>query len=199
MSSHFDHKAGEWDSEGKVALMGKLAQKTKEIINITNNTKIMDFGCGTGLFGLELIGANQTLVGVDTSKGMLEVFDTKTQGHSNISSKLVDLENESMEGEFDLIVSSMAFHHLDDPAKMVHTLKSLLSENGSMAIVDLEKEDGTFHGNNEEAGVKDYGFGNETIKAWAADAGLKVEIHHINELEKNEKTFGQFLAHFSRS
>lgn len=197
MSSHFDHKAGEWDSEGKVALMGKLAAKTKELVKITPETKIMDFGCGTGLFGLELIDANQSLVGVDTSQGMLEVFDTKTQGHDNISSKLVNLEKESMEGKFDLIVSSMAFHHLDHPEKMVHTLKSLLSENGSMAIVDLEKEDGSFHPSPEEMGVKHFGFSNKEIQAWAESAGLKVEIHHINELEKNDKTYGQFLAHFS--
>lgn len=198
--SHFNHAASNWDSEGKVKLMGRLSQKTIEKLSLPKaKIDILDFGCGTGLFGLEFFDYAQSLLGVDTSQGMLEVFNEKTKDHTHISSQLLNLEEENLDKLFDLVVSSMTFHHLNKPDQAIKKLSQMLNPNGKLAIVDLEKEDGSFHPDPEGMGVKHFGFSREEISNWTKDTDLKVDIHTINEMEKNEKTYNQFLAIFSKS
>lgn len=199
--SHFNHEANNWDSPQKIKLMGVLASKTNEILNIDKKIDVLDFGCGTGLFGMEFLDHSNSLLGIDTSEGMLEVFDTKAKGMDHVQSMNVNLEKENVdviENKFDLIVSSMTFHHLDRPKEILEKLSSLLKEDGQMAIVDLEKEDGSFHPDPKGMGVKHFGFSNEELQAWGNDLGLSVKIQRINSLEKNEKEYAQFLAIYSK-
>lgn len=198
--SHFNEVANEWDSQGKVEMMKVLADKTFEILKSTGEMKdldILDFGCGTGLFGLNFIDSAKSLYGIDTSEGMLKVFDKKTAGHGEVSRKLINLEEEDLNKSFDLIVSSMTFHHLNDPRKMIGKLKTMLSPKGRMAIVDLDKEDGSFHQNNEAMGVKHFGFSEQELASWAQEEGLSFETVIINKIDKNDRSYGQFLAVFS--
>lgn len=192
--SHFNEQAKEWDSEDKIKMMSVLASKTIDALNLDEKIDIMDFGCGTGLFGLEMTDYAQSLVGIDTSEGMLEVFDKKTKGHPEIKSVLLDLEKQDYPEKFDLIVSSMAFHHLKDPAAMIVKFQSMLKPQGRIAIVDLDKEDGTFHPDNAAMGVQHHGFTKNEIMAWADQAGLALDYQIINDIDKNDKTYQQFLA-----
>ncbi|WP_419172517.1 class I SAM-dependent DNA methyltransferase [Halobacteriovorax sp.] len=194
--SHFNHAANTWDSEDKIKLMGELAQKTLQVLNISKEVDILDFGCGTGLFGLEFINIAKSITGVDTSHGMLEVFNKKTSDQDHIRSINIDLEKDDLDEKFDLIISSMTFHHLDSPDKMTLKLASMLRDGGKMAIVDLETEDGSFHPDPKAMGVKHFGFSNEEIVGWADAAGLNVEITTINTRTKNLKKYNQFLAVF---
>ncbi len=195
--THFNQEAKNWDNEEKIQLMKVLADKTAKELQLDKPISIMDFGCGTGLFGLEFADFVSELVGVDTSTGMLEVFDLKTRGDDRFMSKLIDLEEADMSQKFDLIISSMAFHHLTDPKSLILKFKAMISEGGQIAIVDLDKEDGSFHPDNVKMGVKHFGFSLEEISGWAEAAGLKLNHKIINEIEKNGKTYKQFLAVFS--
>jgi len=195
--SHFNDEAANWDDEGKVKMMKLLASQAMKVLKPQNDISIMDFGCGTGLFGLEFTDHAKSLLGIDTSEGMLEVFDKKTQGHDNFTSKNIDLESENLDQKFDLIVSSMAFHHLTNPYDVLVKFKSMINEGGKIAIVDLDKEDGSFHPDNEGMGVKHFGFSKQELESWASDAQLKMEHHFINEIEKNDNNYKQFLAVYS--
>lgn len=198
--SHFNHAASSWDSEGKVKLMGRLSEKTLEKLHLPESKiDILDFGCGTGLFGLEFFDHANSILGVDTSEGMLEVFNEKTKDHSHISSKLLNLEEEDLSNQtFDLVVSSMTFHHLNHPDQMLIKLSKMLNPKGQLAIVDLETEDGSFHPDPANMGVKHFGFSNYELRAWADKANLEVEISTINEVEKNDRKYSQFLAVFKK-
>ena len=195
--SHFNEKANDWDDESKVKMMGLLAKKTLEVLDIKKPVDILDFGCGTGLFGLEMVDIANTLVGIDTSEGMLEVFNKKTEGHENIESLLIDLETENYTNKFDLIVSSMTFHHLNNPKEMLTKLKSMLKPKGRIGIVDLDKEDGSFHPDNHKMGVKHFGFSKDELTEWGTLSKLKLDYQIINSIVKGEKQFPQFLAIFS--
>lgn len=195
--SHFNEVANEWDSPGKVKLMNTLATKALGNMNLEKNLNILDFGCGTGLFGLEFNDYAKHITGLDTSDGMLKVFKEKVSADSEKFSFFCgELKDFKAERQYDLIVSSMAFHHLDNPSEELQRLRSLLSPKGKIAIVDLEKEDGSFHPDPEGMGVKHFGFTPEEIKSW--DQHLKVELTTINEMEKDGKYFNQFLAIFSQ-
>ncbi len=195
--SHFNDQAQEWDDEGKIKLMATLAQKTLQVLKLREPIDMMDFGCGTGLFGLEFADFAKSLVGIDTSEGMLDVFIKKTADANHITSILVDLEKEDCDQTFDLIVSSMAFHHLNNPQKLLGKLKTMLKPGGKIAIVDLDKEDGSFHPDNDAMGVKHFGFAKEEILDWADATELLIDYRIINTLEKDDKKYQQFLAVFS--
>jgi 2-polyprenyl-3-methyl-5-hydroxy-6-metoxy-1,4-benzoquinol methylase len=194
--SHFNQVANEWDNEGKVAMMQVLAKNVMEKLPLERNLKIMDFGCGTGLFGLEFSEHAKELVGIDTSSGMLEVFNKKTEGDDRFRSHNINLEEKELNEKFDLIISSMAFHHLNDPKAVLTKLKKNLNPDGKIIIVDLDEEDGSFHPDNEGMGVKHFGFSKNTLINWAKEADLKFEHYIINSIDKNEKKYQQFCAVF---
>lgn len=196
--SHFNQVANEWDSPGKVKLMGVLAQKVKEKLELNNDLNIFDFGCGTGLFGLEFMDYAKTLTGLDTSEGMIEVFKKKIDQDSRFDLHVGELDQLPAEKKFDLIVSSMVFHHVDHPKEILQGLTEHLNPGGKIAIVDLEKEDGSFHPDPKGMGVKHFGFTPEEIQSWNPANQMHLEIKTINEMDKEGKTFNQFLAVFSR-
>ena len=201
--SHFNDNAASWDTPQKIQLMGPLAARTIQTLGLSPDTRLdmIDFGCGTGLFGLEFADYARSLTGIDTSEGMLEVFRKKTAGEPHIRGISVDLEqqHQSREAELaniraDLILSCMAFHHLKQPADVLKQLKPLLSANGSIAIVDLDEEDGTFHPNNKEMGVKHFGFSNEAVAEWAKGNELSLHREIIHTVERDDRRYPIFLA-----
>lgn len=194
--SHFNHAANSWDSEDKIKMMQDLAIKTRGNLSLDKKVDILDFGCGTGLFSLEFLDIANSITGIDTSDGMLEVLKKKTSDYKNIKTLNIDLENNEIDLKFDLIISSMAFHHLNSPKSILLKLSKLLNKNGQIAIVDLESEDGSFHPDPKAMGVKHFGFSNEEIVAWAKDANLSVEIETISTRKKSDKEYKQFLAVF---
>ena len=195
---HFNKVANEWDSAEKISLMKELATKVKNSVELEFDLEILDFGCGTGLFGLEFVDHAKRLVGMDSSQAMLDVFDLKTASISTINSVCVDLQESEFKDQFDLIISSMAFHHLKDPLNVLEKLVKLLKDEGQILIVDLDKEDGSFHPDNQGMGVKHYGFSKDELQMWQDKLNLKFEWKIINKILKNEREYNQFLAVYSK-
>lgn len=199
--SHFNEVANDWDSPGKTKMMKTLANAVLTSLDTSKKYKLMDFGTGTGLFGLELIDIASSLTGIDTSEEMLNVFNKKAENFDNISSFKIDLETESFsENNYDLIISSMAFHHLNHPSEMIKKFKNILNSKGKIIVVDLEKEDGSFHPDNKKMGVKHFGFSKEELQQWANESDISLSrLERIHSIEKNEREYGIFLCEFSIS
>lgn len=196
--SHFNHVASEWDNPNKVQMMKSLAGKVSPLLGNLENKSLLDFGCGTGLFGLNFVTDKTSFTGIDTSEAMLDELKKKLTNHPSRTKTLsINLEENNLDDKFDAIVSSMAFHHLNDPLHVLRKLKDSLNQNGKIAIVDLDKEDGTFHPSNEEMGVKHNGFSKEILESWAKELNLEMDHKIINTIEKNDKRYDQFLALYS--
>ena len=121
--------------------------------------KVLDYGCGSGLLTLGIMPYVGSIVGADSSHGMLEVLTRKIQqqGLSNVTTSLIDLEcQDTLEGDFDLIVSNMTMHHVRDVKTLVSDFVQALNPSGWLAIADLEAEDGSFH--DDLTGVFHHGF-----------------------------------------
>lgn len=196
--NHFNDAANTWDTEQRIKMFKKFASKTEEYLDKNKKYKMLDFGCGTGAFGLELLDYASELIGLDTSEGMLAAFDKKIKSLDHVSTKLLNLEKEDINESFDIIISSMAFHHLINPLKMIHKMKKILNPEGMLIVIDLEEEDGTFHPNNDDMRVKHHGFSQEELYEWASSADLQLEIQRINTIHKNDREYIQFLAVFKK-
>ncbi len=194
--SHFNEAANSWDSSQKSQRAIHLANEVKKDGNLKLDGDILDFGCGTGLLGVEFIEEAKSLLGVDVSSGMLEAFDLKTKDSAKTKSKNVNLEEESLERKFDLIVSSMTFHHLINPEAVLVKFSKMINPGGGIALIDLETEDGTFHGDNEKAGVRHFGFSSADLAQWAKSSQLSVEFRIVDTIEKNERKYNLFLGIF---
>ncbi len=193
--NHFNELSKEWDRPEKIQQSMSYAEVIKKQIRFSP-MNILDVGCGTGLLGQQFITGENSLLGVDTSSGMLEVFDKKFEGNSKVTSLLINLETESLANKFDLILSSMAFHHLKNPQKMVEKLRGNLLPGGVLVVIDLDIEDGSFHSDPTEMGVHHFGFASETTDSWGT--GFATTSRQIvNVILKNEGEYNVFLALFT--
>ena len=156
----FNAKASTWDEEPRRVLLARdITAAILVEIPLTPFMKAMDYGCGSGLVTLGIQPYVGSIVGADSSHGMLDVLKRKIQeqGLSNVSTRLMDLEaHETLEGDFDLIVSSMTMHHVIDVKSLVSDFVRALNPGGWLAIADLEAEDGSFH--DDLTGVLHHGF-----------------------------------------
>ena len=64
----------------------------------------------------------------------------------------------------------------------------MLHNNGTIALADLDSEDGSFH--SENTGVHHFGFDREEIVSWAKSAGFKNIC--IDEVSIAQKPYGDY-------
>lgn len=169
----FDAVAGKWDQEPRrVQLAQDVVDAIKREVPLAREMEALDFGCGSGLVTLGLHPFVGRITGADSSQGMLDVLQQKLQEKKvgNVSAKLLDLELQGLDGCYDLIVSSMTMHHVQDVAALIGSLAMALKPGGWLALADLESEDGRFH--DEATGVLHHGFSREYLTGEFARRGL---------------------------
>lgn len=197
----FDQEAREWDAFApRVRLMSAISDRMMEQVELSPDIDVLDFGAGTGLVSLPMAGRVKSLTGADTSKGMLGVLAGKAEGQqlSNVRTLLLDPESEApLEGEYDLIVSSMVFHHIENIRAVLARLQAALKPEGTICIADLDPDDGLFHG--DPVGVFHDGFEREGFAESLKQAGFEaVEVVTAVEFSKpvgdEMKKFSVFLA-----
>jgi ubiquinone/menaquinone biosynthesis C-methylase UbiE len=170
----FNKEAALWDANpGPVKLANDVADAIIRETVPSPGMDVLDFGCGTGLVTLRLQPRVRSIIGADSSPGMLSVLKNKikAQGLTNVRTQLVDFEKGGrIDGKFHLIASSMTLHHVPDTVALFRQWHGLLLPGGVLAAADLDTEDGSFHGNN--AGVFHLGFGREHLKRLLQETGF---------------------------
>lgn len=103
--------------------------------------RIVDLGCGTGNLseGILLKHTESQLVAVDLSTSILVEAAKRLEKYPNIEYRNEDFNRLDFEpGSIDLIVSSIALHHLTDPEKekLLKKIYTWLSPNGILIFGD---------------------------------------------------------------
>lgn len=171
----FNKLAAEWDRNPvPVRIARDVGEAIISEIGPVASMDALDFGCGTGLVTLRLQPLVRTITGADSSPGMLEKLRQKfnEQGIANGRTQLVDFEKGGrVQGDYDLIVSSMTLHHVPDTEALIRHWFGLLRPGGRLAFADLDSEDGSFHSDN--TGVFHYGFDRNILKQLLQRTGLR--------------------------
>ncbi len=156
----FDQAAADWDKNAqRVKLADDIASAIAEL-PLTREMTAMEYGCGTGLVGLALAPKLKSMTAVDTSPQMLAVLNKKIEDRSipNVSTMLLpDPAKKFPPQKFDLIFCSMTLHHIKDTEQILKLFSDSINPGGYLAIADLDKENGGFHGDNA-VGVEHNGF-----------------------------------------
>ena len=187
--NRFDKDALTWDDlPRRVNLAKAVVNKIKPHIK---NKKILEFGCATGLVGINLAQEALSVTGIDTSKKMVEKFNEKAKS-LNLNAKAYVKDIFEVNEIYDVVVSSMTIHHIKDIKKLSKKLKEITNE---VFIADLVKEDGSFHTRGNED-VWYFGFSMEELKEFFKEWKIEYEIIHTI---KKHKDFDVFLIHLTNT
>ncbi len=174
LMSDFDQKAATWDAdpikqERALAVAGALRQQ----VPLLPTWRALEYGCGTGLLSFALGTDLGNITLADASPGMLAVLETKIAdtGLTHLHPLLLDLTNSPLPTErYDLIHTLMTLHHVANTGQLLQDFHTLLRPGGWLAIADLDREDGSFHG----PGFTGHcGFDREALGAQMAAAGFR--------------------------
>jgi len=191
----FKEKAKTWDSN--VTADGLSASVSSAIIkNVQLNEKmtVMDFGAGTGLISSHIIPYINKITAVDISEAMLQKLQSKPEFKGKLEIICRDIIDNPINKQFDLIVSAMALHHVEDTNKLIETFFSHLKSGAMIALADLDKEDGTFHPEDIE-GVFHDGFDRDSLQNILESNGFSnINFCTAYTANKNEKDYPVFLV-----
>lgn len=183
MMEDFDKKSAEWDTPQRMKLAAILYGKISEVVPLNRSMSVLEYGCGTGLLGLQMADRVGFIDFVDTSEGMLDMLREKISRLKLANTEVFNVDLSSSDGwhrKYDLVFCSMVLHHISDYKAAIARFASLLNAGGTLAIIDLFTEDGSFHGSDFD-GHK--GFDIQVIDQVFRDAGLSVfsagEAAHI--------------------
>jgi tRNA (cmo5U34)-methyltransferase len=112
------------------------------------NPDILDIGAGTGLLSGFLMEkypkASFTLI--DLSEKMLDIAKDRFRSNSNIKYTVGDYSKYNFVEKYDLVVSALSIHHLEDEEKKVlyEKIYSMLKQNGIFINADLVSGETSF-------------------------------------------------------
>lgn len=147
--NHFDDKAQGWERDPMKLERALVASRAIAGVVPVGGHRILDYGCGTGLLGFALQPQAAHVTMADASDGMLRVVRDKitASGVPNVTPLRLDLQIDPLPTErFGLVCSLLALHHIPDTLELLRKFHTLLEPGGWVALLDLDREDGSFHG-----------------------------------------------------
>lgn len=192
--AHFDTVAATWEEDPtRTGIARAVAGAILEAVPLAGTERALEFGCGTGLVTGLLAPSVGHLLAMDNSPGMLDVLRRKLRelGIGNVEPLEADIAQPMPAGPFDLVLSSMTLHHIEDVAGLFARVRDALAPGGRVAFADLAKEDGSFHGA-EVPGVMHHGFEPAQLTGWLeaagfADVGVRI-AHRIRRTRADGST-----------
>jgi 2-polyprenyl-3-methyl-5-hydroxy-6-metoxy-1,4-benzoquinol methylase len=195
MADLFNEKAKDWDARPiPQQLSASIGPAIIEQIDLNNDMSVMDFGAGTGLLTAHIAPLVKNIAAVDISESMLEQLVAKPEFHGKVQAHCQNILEQPLDEKFDLIISAMAIHHVEDTALLLERFSDHLMPNAHVALADLDAEDGTFHPENIE-GVYHLGFEREHFKTLLERAGfINVAFSTAYTVNKDSKSYPIFLV-----
>ena len=188
MTDLFNEKAKDWDvSEMVKQLSSAVGASILEHVPLHNGMIVMDFGAGTGLISSRVAPFVKKIVAVDTSKAMLDKLTVKSELQAKVEAVCQDIMDKPLDLKFDLIMSAMAMHHVEDASLLIHRFAEHLKPDASIALADLDKEDGSFHPK-DTVGVFHFGFERDILRILLDRHGfadIRFRTAHIIHKEGN--------------
>lgn len=151
-----------------------------------NNKSVLDLGCGYGEHCIQFVeeGAKR-VVGIDVSQKMLAIAKAEN-AHQNISYLNMPMEDiGELQERFDIVVSSLAFHYVEDFQALLKNIYKLLNDGGVLAFSQEHPINTCFsngsrwtkdeNGEKLFANISNYSIDGERESTWFVD---KVKKYH---------------------
>lgn len=192
----FDDRAATWDDDPvKVERAETVARAIRREVPLDGTTRLLEYGAGTGLVTQALRDAVGPVTLADPSQGMREVIRTKVDAGVLHDARVWDLDlavQPAPDERFDAVVTVMAMHHVPDIDAVLAGFADLLVTGGHLCIADLDREDGSFHGEGFEG---HRGFDRARLTEQLGRAGFtEVSFVDLSAIVRDDGRYPLFLA-----
>jgi predicted TPR repeat methyltransferase len=196
--NRFDDKAATWDDDpAHVERAQVVADAIRRAVPLDTSVRLLEYGAGTGLVSQGLRDSVGAITMADTSTGMRKVMEDKIAAGVIADARVWDLDlatapRADLDERFDLIVTVLTLHHLPHLAPVLSNFATLLTDGGHLAIVDLDLEDGSFHGDGFDG---HHGFDHAAFADDLRRAGFtNVSFERCHHIVRDGHTYPLFLA-----
>jgi len=196
--SDFDAEAKGWDEvPGRKERANAVAAAIREQVKLSREMKAFEYGCGTGLLSFALQADLGPITLADSSTGMLEVLKSKIASTRvcNMTPMRLDLGKDPLPAEkYQLIYTLMTLHHIPDAGRILQSFHSMLEPSGILCIIDLDKEDGSFHSNTPNFDGHN-GFDRDELRNRLSNLGFRnIRFSTCYQIPKNGRLYPLFLV-----
>ncbi len=139
VKDHFEEEAKGYD-ELILKLIPHYKGMIKSLISSipfedSKSIKVLDLGCGTGNITAEVKKryTNAHVTCIDLAEHMIDIARFKLTEYNDIKYKVGDLRHIPFDNDYDLIISSLALHHLqtdEEKIAVYHKIYNSLKEGG---------------------------------------------------------------------
>ncbi|OEF06992.1 class I SAM-dependent DNA methyltransferase [Vibrio crassostreae] len=129
MAKQWDEYAVDWDKDPATAVFAQsVFDQLTQLVDL-NGTRVLDFGCGTGLLSQKISPLAKEIIALDISEGMIEELDKKelpnVEPVVDILSRGLAAQHPAFRNQFDLVVASSVcgfIPNLQDTVSLIYTL-----------------------------------------------------------------------------
>lgn len=171
----FNAMANGFDTDRRISRAIAIADELRSHLVDGRKKSAIEYGCGTGLVGMRLLGDLGSVLFVDSSPAMIQQVRRKLRQSNNLNgaSRCCDFLLDLPHGlNADYIFTSLVLHHIADTEAILSRFYALLREGGHLLVVDLDLDDGSFHAKYPDFDGHN-GFDQQALLHIAAKAGFK--------------------------
>ncbi len=140
----FEMIASIYDTPERVQIAKVSSDAICEYLVDAKSKDAIDFGCGTGLVGMNLLNDFNSILFLDTSQNMINQIKQKISSSNmrNAATLCFDFEKDSLiDLHADYIFMAQVLLHINDVELVLSRLYEVLKENGHLLIVDFDKNE----------------------------------------------------------
>jgi trans-aconitate methyltransferase len=121
-----------WNSklyDNKHSFVAEYGKSMIDLVNVEEDQKILDLGCGTGIITNELAKEGATVIGIDSS---IDMIKKAKSNYPNLNFQVGDATNLCFQNYFDTIFSNAVFHWIPNQKKLLCSIYNSLKDNGKL-------------------------------------------------------------------
>jgi predicted TPR repeat methyltransferase len=143
-TERFNAIAGQYDTPERSVVANALANAIRRIVGNAHGKTAIDYGCGTGLVGLQLLDLFDNMLFVDASPAMIRQVESKIMGgHIDNARTLCRdfLAKHPADLEADYVFLVQVLLHEKDIKALIAVMSGLLKPGGHLIIIDFDKNE----------------------------------------------------------
>ncbi|TGL44622.1 class I SAM-dependent methyltransferase [Leptospira perdikensis] len=143
----FNQLANKYDTKERKELANIIVTAITEEIKNQKRKTLLDYGCGTGLVGLELSNLVDQILFFDSSEQMLGILKEKISQTKITNAEVIDsdLTKNPLHLKVDIIIVSLVLLHVPNTDQILQYFYSILNVDGKLIIVDFDKNETINH------------------------------------------------------
>lgn len=140
----FEMIANVYDTPERIKIAKVSSDVIREYLFDTKSKNAIDFGCGTGLVGMDLLDQFSSILFLDTSQKMINQIKQKVSDLNikNADTVCFDFEKGNLSDlHADYIFMAQVLLHISDVELVLSRLYDVLNEGGHLLIIDFNKNE----------------------------------------------------------